>query len=70
MGTSHIFLYTIILRLGEKLAIGKLFPVFANKSPFLVNELNSYFLGGMDDMAAWTRHIWNDVIHMIEHGVQ
>ena len=31
--------------------------------------LNPYFLGGIDDMTAWTRYIWKDVIHMLEHDV-
>lgn len=57
-------------RLGERLAIGKLFPYFADESPFLVDMFNPYFLGGVDDMAAWTRYIWKDIIYMLEHGVQ
>ncbi len=59
-----------ISRFAEEVAAGKLFPFVANLSPFLVDLLNPYFLGGVDDMAAWTRHIWRDFVHMLEHGVQ
>ncbi|KAL5022389.1 hypothetical protein ScPMuIL_001544 [Solemya velum] len=57
-------------RLGVKIALGKLFPYTANKSPFLVEELSNFFLGGMDDMAGWTQRIWNEVIIMLEKGTE
>ena len=50
--------------------MARLFPYYANESPFLVDMLNPYFLGGIDDMATWTRYIWKDVIYMLENGVQ
>ncbi|XP_067677733.1 phosphatidylinositol-glycan-specific phospholipase D-like [Haliotis asinina] len=55
-------------RLGEQLAIGKLFTIYAKKSPFLVDQFTDYFVGGMDDMSAWTQIIWKYVVFMLEHG--
>jgi hypothetical protein len=37
--------------LGEQLAISLAYPDYSRKSAFMVNKLNDYFLGGMDDMA-------------------
>ncbi|XP_046581198.1 phosphatidylinositol-glycan-specific phospholipase D-like [Haliotis rubra] len=55
-------------RLGEQLAIGKLFTTYAKKSPFLVDQFTDYFVGGIDDMSAWTQIIWRRVVYMLEHG--
>ncbi|XP_076462719.1 phosphatidylinositol-glycan-specific phospholipase D-like isoform X2 [Babylonia areolata] len=55
-------------RLGEKLAIDKLYPDYAEKSPFLVDQLTDYFLGGLDDMAVWTQNVWRKAVLMLEEG--
>lgn len=57
-------------RLGEQLAISLLYTQYSRKSPFLINKLNDYFLGGIDDMATWTQLSWNKVLYMIENGVE
>lgn len=38
-------------RLGEHLVFNLLYPEYYNKSMFLTDRLNDYFLGGMEDMA-------------------
>eukprot|EP01113_Clastostelium_recurvatum_P006980 TRINITY_DN1320_c0_g1_i1.p1 TRINITY_DN1320_c0_g1~~TRINITY_DN1320_c0_g1_i1.p1 ORF type:complete len:907 (+),score=269.70 TRINITY_DN1320_c0_g1_i1:97-2817(+) len=38
------------------------FDYYAYRSPFLVEQYNHYFFGGMDDMAAWTAECWPSVI--------
>ncbi|KAF2980535.1 hypothetical protein EK904_006349 [Melospiza melodia maxima] len=53
---------------GERLLVGKLFPTFASKSPFLVDKFHEYFLGGVDDMAFWTNNIFELTSHMLENG--
>ncbi|XP_058686824.1 phosphatidylinositol-glycan-specific phospholipase D isoform X1 [Poecile atricapillus] len=53
---------------GERLLVGKLFPTFASKSPFLVEKFNEYFLGGVDDMAFWSNNIFELTSHMLENG--
>ncbi|XP_014131281.1 phosphatidylinositol-glycan-specific phospholipase D isoform X3 [Zonotrichia albicollis] len=53
---------------GERLLVGKLFPTFAGKSPFLVDKFHEYFLGGVDDMAFWTNNIFELTSHMLENG--
>ncbi|XP_038051149.1 phosphatidylinositol-glycan-specific phospholipase D-like isoform X2 [Patiria miniata] len=55
-------------RLGEKLAISKLFPDYAAKSPFMEEQFQSYFLGGLDDMATWTTNVWHEAIYMLDKG--
>ncbi|XP_070194975.1 phosphatidylinositol-glycan-specific phospholipase D-like isoform X2 [Littorina saxatilis] len=55
-------------RFGEKLAIDKLYADYAGKSPYLVDELTDYFLGGLDDMAVWTQNVWQETILMLEKG--
>ncbi|KAF9273762.1 Glycosylphosphatidylinositol specific phospholipase D1 [Mortierella alpina] len=41
-------------RLGSQL-----FPVYASKSPFLVEQLEHYPMGGLRDMTEWTVECWN-----------
>uniref|UniRef100_A0A7M5TRF9 Phospholipase C/D domain-containing protein n=2 Tax=Clytia hemisphaerica TaxID=252671 RepID=A0A7M5TRF9_9CNID len=54
--------------IAEKFAGAKIFKPFVKKSPFLLNQLDNYFLGGIHDMAAWTSKIWNETVFMLEHG--
>ncbi|XP_041357023.1 phosphatidylinositol-glycan-specific phospholipase D-like [Gigantopelta aegis] len=55
-------------RLGEMVALSKLSSFISDLSPFLLDQLDDFFVGGVDDMAAWTQIIWKDFIHMLEHG--
>ena len=48
----------------------QLYPRFAENSPFLLDSLDSYFLGGIDDMATWSGNIWNQTITMLDHGTE
>ena len=57
-----------LARFGEKVALEKLFPDYASKSPFLVEELNQFYIGGLDDNAAWTTLLWQDAITMLANG--
>uniref|UniRef100_A0A8C8RK79 Phosphatidylinositol-glycan-specific phospholipase D n=1 Tax=Pelusios castaneus TaxID=367368 RepID=A0A8C8RK79_9SAUR len=61
--------YLLFLELhGEMLAVAKLFPSYASKSPFLVERFHEYFLGGVDDMAFWSHNIFQLASHMLENG--
>uniref|UniRef100_A0A8C3JEI2 Phosphatidylinositol-glycan-specific phospholipase D n=1 Tax=Calidris pygmaea TaxID=425635 RepID=A0A8C3JEI2_9CHAR len=63
--------YLLFLELhGERLAVAKLFPTYASKSPFLVEKFHEYFLGGVDDMAFWTNNIFELTSHMLENGTR
>ncbi|XP_004693375.1 PREDICTED: phosphatidylinositol-glycan-specific phospholipase D isoform X2 [Condylura cristata] len=53
---------------GEMLAISKLYPTFSRKSPFLVEQFQEYFLGGLDDMAFWSTKIYHLTSFMLENG--
>ncbi|NXJ05475.1 PHLD phospholipase, partial [Odontophorus gujanensis] len=62
--------YLLFLELhGERLAVAKLFPTYASKSPFLVEKFHEYFLGGVDDMAFWTNNIFEQMSQMLENGI-
>lgn len=45
-----------------------LYPFAANASPFLAEQLNEFFFGGLDDMAYWSKDCWFDLIKWIETG--
>nr|KAG5697410.1 hypothetical protein BaRGS_008836 [Batillaria attramentaria] len=47
-----------------------LYPDYAAKSPYLVDQLTDYFLGGLDDMAVWTQNVWREAIHMLDKGTE
>ncbi|XP_010706593.1 phosphatidylinositol-glycan-specific phospholipase D isoform X1 [Meleagris gallopavo] len=69
-GTITDCTYLLFLELhGERLAVAKLFPTYASKSPFLVEKFHEYFLGGVDDMAFWTNNIFEQMSQMLENGV-
>ena len=36
----------------------------------MVEEFESYFLGGVDDMASWSQRLWHDTIDMLENGTE
>ncbi len=46
------------------------FAYFGSESPFMVEEFQSYFLGGVDDMATWTSNVWREVIYMLDKGTR
>lgn len=53
---------------GEMLAVSKLYPTYSRKSPFLVEQFQEYFLGGLDDMAFWSTNIYRLTGFMLENG--
>ncbi|KAH9496841.1 Glycosylphosphatidylinositol specific phospholipase D1 [Bulinus truncatus] len=58
-----------LVKIGEKIFLKKLFPDSAKKSPFLVDELYDYFLGGINDMSTWTQRLWKQLTFAFEHGL-
>nr|XP_031290981.1 phosphatidylinositol-glycan-specific phospholipase D isoform X3 [Camelus dromedarius] len=53
---------------GEMLAVSKLYPTYSRKSPFLVEQFQEYFLGGLDDMMFWSSNIYHLTSFMLENG--
>ncbi|ERE77282.1 phosphatidylinositol-glycan-specific phospholipase D-like protein [Cricetulus griseus] len=53
---------------GEMLAVSKLYSTYSMKSPFLVEQFQEYFLGGLDDMAFWSTNIYRLTSFMLENG--
>ncbi|XP_060100341.1 phosphatidylinositol-glycan-specific phospholipase D [Heteronotia binoei] len=53
---------------GETLSVAKLYPIYASKSPFLVDKFHEYFLGGVDDMAFSSNNIFELTSHMLTNG--
>ena len=46
-----------------------LFPIYAKESPFLVEQIRDYFIGGLDEMGIRTSWRWHEVIDWVENGV-
>ncbi|KAI5789037.1 hypothetical protein EDC01DRAFT_691703 [Geopyxis carbonaria] len=56
--------------LKSELAIGgALLDGFAEASPMLLDEVDGYYLGGMDEMTARTVGCWNNLTRWFTHGV-
>ncbi|KAM4834873.1 phosphatidylinositol-glycan-specific phospholipase D isoform 2-T2 [Thomomys bottae] len=53
---------------GEMYAVSKLYSTYSTKSPFLVEQFQEYFLGGLDDMAFWSTNIYRLTSFMLENG--
>ncbi|XP_054840693.1 phosphatidylinositol-glycan-specific phospholipase D isoform X2 [Eublepharis macularius] len=53
---------------GEMFSVAKLYPVYASKSPFLVNKFQEYFVGGVDDMAFSSNNIFELTSQMLTNG--
>ncbi|XP_070312314.1 phosphatidylinositol-glycan-specific phospholipase D isoform X2 [Odocoileus virginianus] len=53
---------------AEMLAISKLYPTYSGKSPFLVEQFQEYFLGGLDDMVFWSTNIYRLTSYMLKNG--
>jgi hypothetical protein len=39
-----------------------LYPHFASQAPFLVEQYQDWWLGGVNDMASWTTWCWGPVL--------
>ena len=63
-GTRLLF----IGALGNKIGGWLLFPWCASDSTFLVEQLNDYFMGGLDGMAIRVMRQWRHYIDLIEEG--
>ncbi|KAK2140451.1 hypothetical protein LSH36_1350g00012 [Paralvinella palmiformis] len=58
-------------RLGEGLGIIEyLYPAYASRSLFLIDRLDDYYLGGIDDMVSWTINLFNKTIFMFDRGTE
>lgn len=70
--TKHVIVECSYLQFlemhGEMLAISKLYPTYSRKSPFLVEQFQEYFLGGLDDMAFWSTKIYHLTSFMLANG--
>lgn len=50
--------------------VHQLYSTYARKSPFLVERFNEYFLGGVDDMAAWSTNIFYVMSFLLDNGTR
>lgn len=48
----------------------QLYPTYSRSSPFLVEQFQEYFLGGLDDMAFWSTNIYSLTSFMLENGTR
>uniref|UniRef100_A0A8C5L0V2 Phosphatidylinositol-glycan-specific phospholipase D n=1 Tax=Jaculus jaculus TaxID=51337 RepID=A0A8C5L0V2_JACJA len=54
---------------GRSVITKKLYSTYSTKSPFLVEQFQEYFLGGLDDMAFWSTNIYRVTSFMLENGI-
>ncbi|KAF9435649.1 Glycosylphosphatidylinositol specific phospholipase D1 [Entomortierella beljakovae] len=52
-------------RLGSQL-----FPVYASKSPFLIEQVINYPIGGLRDMSEWTVDCWDGLAKYLNHELE
>ena len=43
-------------------------PIHLGHDTLFTDELDQYFEGGMEDMAAWTRLVWDQTLWMAANG--
>jgi glycosylphosphatidylinositol phospholipase D len=56
--------------LRSELALGEgLWQTFATRSPMLLDEVDGYYLGGMDEMSARTLNCWANLTSWFEEGI-
>lgn len=65
LGTRLLTLGGIAGRIGGWLLADR----FAKDSPFIMEQMQDYFSGGLDDMAIWTDWKWEEYIEYMENGV-
>ncbi|XP_026525755.1 phosphatidylinositol-glycan-specific phospholipase D isoform X2 [Notechis scutatus] len=53
---------------AEIIAAAKLYPIYANKSPFLLDKFYDYFVGGVDDMAFASNNIFQLTSWILNYG--
>ncbi len=53
----------------KKLPSQMLYPYFAKKSPFMVEQFQDWWMGGVDDMAVWSTWCWPQVINWLDNGM-
>jgi len=53
-GMGEVYAGTVALKEGAFI----LFPQYASASPFLPDQYEDWFVGGLDDMALWTSYCW------------
>ena len=47
-----------------------MWPEIAYESPFLVDQFEKFFIGGIDDMSGWVKRMWQQTVTMIEKGTR
>ena len=47
-----------------------MWPEIAYESPFLVDQFEKFFIGGIDDMSGWVKRMWQQTMTMIEKGTR
>ncbi|CAO3600079.1 unnamed protein product [Absidia cylindrospora] len=68
---DHIHYCMVAAFAGVKLDLkfGKwMFNYYGAKSPFLVDQLNDYYKGGLQDLSASVANCYRDMIHSFENG--
>lgn len=54
---------------AEKYGVWLLHDLWLRSSPFLEEQFQDYFIGGLDDMGIWTAWTWETIIDYLENGL-
>jgi len=60
----------LVGRLAEQAAGKLLYYEYAKQSPVMLEMFRDYYLGGLDDMAAWTSLVWEQAAVALSGGTQ
>ncbi|KAJ1968963.1 hypothetical protein IWQ62_000926 [Dispira parvispora] len=63
------FMRGYLAAIGVKTLGTKVFPKYAHQSPILVEQVESYYRGGLVDTAAWVSFCWKEFIRWVDGNV-
>ena len=55
-------------RVAEQELGAVIYPIEVIRAPVFLDVLQDYYLGGINDMAAWTQIVWDTSIEMAKYG--
>ncbi|CAG2227356.1 GPLD1 [Mytilus edulis] len=58
----------VLASIAEIYGLPELYQVVAETSPFLENNMEDYFLGGLNDMVGWSNRNWQNGVTLLEKG--
>lgn len=67
-GNTLLYAEVQAFRYADYDKLADLLFLYAKKSPFLMEEIETYWLGGISDMSGWTNKCWQDIKRWLIKG--